>query len=185
MFSRVKTIIICLIFVSFVGIAAAQTGGNDTVTVGNDVVAPKCSATVGMRAVPGFPGSVSYRCSDNSVVSVRAYVTVDGSLVIVPMRKESDGSFTSDVPVSSQSPTFIAFQQERAGRKLTISDNVPYSPACPDALAFLAEKNSAFGPVSERNMRAAVKLGQEIDQLTYIEGALDRLIALGNAKEGM
>lgn len=163
----------------------AQTGDSDTVTVKpNSVAAPKCTASVAMRGVPGFPGTVEYQCADSSVASVRAYVTVDGFLFIVPMRKDSEGSFTSSIPVSGQIPTFIAFQQETADKRVTISDNIPYSPACADPLAYLSEKNSPFGPVAERNLRAAVKLGQEIEQLNYIKGAIDRIAALGEPKGG-
>lgn len=164
---------------------SAQTGGSDAVTVApSSSAAPKCSASVAMRGVPGYPGSVEYRCSDGSVTSVRAYVTVDGSLFIVPMRKEGDGSFSSSIPVSAQIPTFIAFQQETADNRVTISDNIPYSPACADPLAYLSEKNSPFGPVAERNLRAAVKLGQEIEQLNYIRSAMDRIAAFGESKGG-
>ena len=179
-----------LLILPVVGWAQSQPvtppSGGDAVSVDNNVPPPqtKCTASISMRSVPSLPGLLNYRCPDSSIISVRAYVTVDGALVIIPMRRDTDGTFSTDIPVSTQGPTFIAFQQQGTDKRIAITDNVPYAAACPDALSFLSEKNSPFGPVSERNMRQAIKLGQEIEQLSYIKGALDRIAKLGLERGG-
>lgn len=125
---------------------------------------------VSLNPIPGLPGQIELTTENLRLERVRALLTIDDRLLVIPLRSEGKGAFRGIFPTPKKRMVFqFQLTYDGAGGRTELSERMEVSQTCD-----VAER--AADP-SERSREDLVKqaaaLDQEVELLTYVSRMLD------------